>query len=118
MGRETEGVYAAYNNYNRSCGEMLVGEGLVDRDLGNKEYDNIMIDFIHSHLANFQCEDEACSNSNLEEDVDVDQWLKNIAVYSVTMGQDSLLGNGNNYYLADTGDGNGWKIVSSHFAGD
>lgn len=41
----------------------------------------------------------------------MEQFLKNFAVYSVTLNQNSPIGNGNNYYLAETGDGTGWKIV-------
>jgi len=37
--------------------------------------------------------------------------VKNFATYAVTVGLDSPLGNGNNYFLANTGDGKGLKIV-------
>lgn len=33
------------------------------------------------------------------------------SVYAVVINGDSPMGNGNNYYLADAGDGKGWKIV-------
>ena len=111
MGREYQSTMAAYNNYNRNCGEMLVGEGLIDRDLGTSTLDQEMKEYINSNLGAFDCSDAMCSNSDLASDVDVDQWLKNIAVYAVTVGQDSIVGNGNNYFLANSGDGNGWKIV-------
>lgn len=45
------------------------------------------------------------------QEVNVDQFLKNFAFYAVTLTQDSPLGNGNNYYLANAGDGMGWNIV-------
>jgi CotH kinase protein len=44
--------------------------------------------------------------------VDIENFLKSFAFYAATVQMDSPLGNGNNYYLAETGDGTGWKIVS------
>jgi CotH kinase protein len=43
--------------------------------------------------------------------VDIENFLKSFAFYAATIQSDSPLGNGNNYYLAQTGDGTGWKIV-------
>lgn len=92
------------------CGPMLVDEGIIDRDLGTSNWDEIMEDFIDDHLAASVC-DEGCANSNLAEEVDVENFLKNFAMYAVMTNTDSPLGNGNNYYLANAGDGTGWKIV-------
>ena len=44
--------------------------------------------------------------------VDTDQWLKNFAVYAVTLNNDSPLLNLNNWYIATMNGGeNDWKIV-------
>jgi hypothetical protein len=57
------------------------------------------------------CKTTDCSKTGLETAVDQENWLKNFAVYAVTITIDSPLGNGNNYFLAKSGDGKGWKIV-------
>jgi Lamin Tail Domain/CotH kinase protein len=135
---EFDDVELAYLRHNRDCGEMVVNEGLVDLDLGMKDWDSSMVQFFNSHLGEFKCEDvsdnivnwrsftnqsalpqltffcsfqEACQNSNLAQEVDIENFLKSFAFYAVTIQSDSPLGNGNNYYLAATGDGTGWKIV-------
>jgi hypothetical protein len=62
----------------------------IDRDLGHKEYDTEMAQFINNHLADNSC-NEYCQNSNLTNDeVNVDNWLKNFAVYAVALIQDSV----------------------------
>ena len=62
-------------------------------------------------MAQNRCEDATCSNSDLADDVDADQFLRNFAFYAITLTYDSPMGNGNNYYLANPGDGSKWKIV-------
>jgi CotH kinase protein/Lamin Tail Domain len=89
MGRENDDVLLAYLRYNQDCGTMLVEEGLIDRDLGNSEYDTEMAQFINNHLAGNVC-DEYCQNSNLANEVKMDNWLKNFAVYAVALIQDSV----------------------------
>jgi len=90
---------------------------LVDRDLGNKEWDASMKDFINSHLgANGKCEDDQClTKRDIQDKIDVDNWLKNFAVYAVVVEYDSPMGNGNNYFLATAGDSTldspKWKMV-------
>jgi hypothetical protein len=111
MGEENADAMSAYVRYDNDCGEMMVNEGMIDRDLGQKSWDPIMTDFINKHLANTGCSDELCTNSDLQSDVDVEQFLRNFAVYAATVTVDSPMGNGNNYLLASTGDGKGWKIV-------
>jgi len=99
------------------CGDFLLSHDLVDRDLGKKEWDAPMKDFINSHLsANGQCIDDQCSNKrDIQDQIDVDNWLKNFAVYAVIAEQDSPMGNGNNYFLATAGDSTldspKWKMV-------
>jgi len=103
------------------CGEFLLSHNLVDRDLGKKEWDAPMKDFINAHLSdNAGCLDDACSNKqDLRDKIDVDNWLKTFAVYAVIAAQDSPMGNGNNYYLATAGDSTPedprWKMVTSDF---
>jgi CotH kinase protein len=41
---------ALYLKYDNNCGEMLVEEGLMDRDLGTENWDNGMKDFINQYL--------------------------------------------------------------------
>jgi hypothetical protein len=50
-------VELAYVRYNQDCGEMVVNEGLVDLDLGMKDWDSSMMQFFNSHLGKFKCED-------------------------------------------------------------
>ena len=89
----------AYVRNGEDCGEMLVEEGLVDRDFGVDSWDPMMKAFINEHLSNSTCA-EGCVGSNLANEVDVDNFLKVFAVFSTIMHQDSPLGTGNNYYLA------------------
>jgi len=99
------------------CGDFLLSHDIVDRDLGKKEWDATMKDFINTHLGfNGQCENNQCSDKrDIRDQVDVDNWLKNFAVYAVVVGQDSPMGNGNNYFLATAGDSTldspKWKMV-------
>lgn len=108
---QREDAILAYVRCNEDCGVMNVEEGLIDRDLGVKAWESTMVTFINSNLANNIC-NAGCTNSDLPSQVDVENFLKNFAVYAVMMNGDSPLGNGNNYYLAATGDGTGWKIVA------
>jgi len=115
-------VVKAFYNYGfkseDDCGEFLISQGLIDRDMGTSEWDSSMKAFINSHLSvKGKCrKDMQCSNKkNIADVIDVDNWLKNFAVYSVTVVQDSPMGNGNNYFLAAAGDGNlefpKWKMI-------
>lgn len=83
-----------------TCGDLLVNEGLVDRELGRRN--KRMVDFIN-RLPDFSVEEYA-------EAVDVENFLKNLAAYAVSLAMDSPLGNGNNFLIADAGDGR-FKIV-------
>jgi len=83
-------------------GSFLVEQGLFDSDLGDKSLDDSMALFYDKHLGINACIDPECSNSDLEDDVDVTNFLKNFAVMACLLNHDSPLGNGNNYYLAQT----------------
>jgi len=120
--KERMSVVKAFYNYGfkseDDCGEFLISQGLIDRDMGTSEWDSSMKAFINSHLSvKGKCrKDMQCSNKkNIADVIDVDNWLKNFAVYSVTVVQDSPMGNGNNYFLAAAGDGNlefpKWKMI-------
>ena len=102
------------------CGAFLLSQGLIDRDLGTNEWDSAMEEFINSHLSvKGACQNTQCSNKRQISDlIDVDNWLKNFAVYATIVEQDSPMGNGNNYFLAaHAGDGGTlntpkWKMIS------
>lgn len=108
--REFDDVCLAYLREGEDCGKMLVDQGLVDRDLGQKQWDDVMSQFINDNLADNKC-DSGCANSNLASQVDTDNFLKNIAMMAVMVNLDSPLGIGNNYYLAQTGKNIGWNLV-------
>mmetsp|Transcript_21905 Transcript_21905/g.47372 ORF Transcript_21905/g.47372 Transcript_21905/m.47372 type:complete len:935 (+) Transcript_21905:136-2940(+) len=116
---ETNDVQLAYvrhhvenPNDEGKCGNFLVDQGLVDRDLGDKSRDALAAAFVDDHLADNACTDSMCSNSNLKNDVDTPQFLRNMAVMAVLLHQDSPLGNGNNWYMAYPGDDDGkWSMV-------
>jgi hypothetical protein len=71
MEEENSDAMSAYSRYNNDCGEMMLSEGLIDRDLGQKTWDPVMATFVNKHLANTGCTDSQCSNSDLKMDVDV-----------------------------------------------
>merc|ERR1712176_685810 len=105
-------VRAISEDSTTTCGEFLVNEGLFDRDLGMNSLDDSMASFYDKHLGSNMCIDSKCSNSDLKDDIDVTNFLKNFAVMAVLLNQDSPLGNGNNYYLAQaSGIDNKLKIV-------
>ena len=103
-------VILAYIRYGKNCGDMMVEEGLMDRDLGQKDYDDEMKDFVNQYLAGDMCK-EGCTNSDLAQQVDVDNFLKTLAFYASTLNMDSVISWLNNFYLAQTGDGK-WKLVA------
>lgn len=118
LGSVVRAFYDAGYTSASDCGDFLLSHNLVDRDLGKKGWDDTMSSFINSHLGvNGQCNDSQCLDKRLiKEQVDVDNWLKNFAVYAVTLEQDSPMGNGNNYFLAAAGDSTTktspkWKII-------
>jgi len=122
IGKERLSVVQAFyeKGYNTAddCGKFLLSQGLVDRDLGTNEWDSAMEKFINSHLSvKGACQNNQCSNKRQISDlIDVDNWLKNFAVYATIIEQDSPMGNGNNYFLAaHAGDGGTdtpkWKMI-------
>jgi CotH kinase protein/Lamin Tail Domain len=109
--RDMEDVILAWLRYNKDCAKMRMDEGLVDRDFGSSEVDDAMEDFLRDHLdlSRDFC-DPSCANSDLKDDVDVENVLKTLAFYAVTLNMDSPLGAGFNHYFVQTGDGRGWKL--------
>jgi CotH kinase protein/Lamin Tail Domain len=109
-------VAAAYQLNNEDCGETLVNEGIVDRDLGTNDYENNMKDFINQFYREDDKCDDACTNkARIDTVMDVQQALRTIAFYAVLVVSDSPIISGNNFYLAATGDGLGWKFVPYDF---
>merc|ERR1712029_739302 len=77
----------------------------VERDFGPESMDDPMVDFLERSFYNRSAHD-------LTDSVDVDQWLRNIAVYAIVVNMDSPMGIINNWYLASTNGGrDDWKIV-------
>eukprot|EP00520_Triparma_pacifica_P000531 CAMPEP_0118634400 /NCGR_PEP_ID=MMETSP0785-20121206/1521_1 /TAXON_ID=91992 /ORGANISM="Bolidomonas pacifica, Strain CCMP 1866" /LENGTH=951 /DNA_ID=CAMNT_0006525361 /DNA_START=344 /DNA_END=3199 /DNA_ORIENTATION=- len=107
--KEVEALLSAYKAYSGDCADVLVWEGLLDQDLGTSNWKEIMKSFYRD--IGEGCPDSACTGSKVPDQVDVDNWLKNFAWYAITEGQDSPMGNRNNWYLANANDGTGWKIV-------
>lgn len=113
-------VILAWLRYDKSCEDMIMGEDLIDRDLGTKDYNKEMREFITKDYSQEQKCDEGCTNTDLKERVDTENWLKSFAFYAVTANSDSPLINGNNFYLAQSGAENsggvgGWKFVPYDF---
>jgi len=114
---EFRDMIRAWKLHNRNCGEALVKEGRIDRDLGGKESEPMMKKFINDFLVHHDQDSGVCkknfdcSTTGLEKKVDADQWMKNYAFYAVLQAHDTPLGNGNNWYLAQAADGKGWKIL-------
>eukprot|EP00797_Seminavis_robusta_P004991 Sro1328_g263170.1 Spore coat protein (372) ;mRNA; r:7193-8308 len=93
---------------------MLLGEGLVEQDLGTKGFKKEIREWISMDYSDEVLCTENCANSNLAERVDQENWLKAFAFYAVTANSDTPLVNGNNFYLANGGTG-GWKLVPYDF---
>lgn len=118
--RDYYDVILAWLRNNRSCSDMLLETGLIERDLGKNDFKEQMEEFIRVDFSDEQVCDVGCTNSNLKNQVDVENWLKAFAFYAVTMNSDTPLINGNNYYLAQSGSEanggvGGWKIVPYDF---
>ena len=97
--------------YGQDCSEMLVEEGIVDHDLGTRNWEGEMKDWLDDHYNDNYCADAACADSDMEDTVNVDQFLANFAVMAVTMSTDSAINNQNNWFMANPGDGTGWAIA-------
>jgi len=118
--RDYEDTILAWLRHGKSCTDMLLETGLIDRDLGTNNFKSEMEEFIRIDFSDEQRCDVGCTNSNLKNRVDQENWLKTFAFYAVTMNSDTPLINGNNYYLAQSGSENnggvgGWKIVPYDF---
>ena len=118
--REERDVIAAWLKNGKDCGEMLLKNGLVDRDFGGSntanDNDGRMKSFFNTYLANGAadgcggaCDSDDNAGGNIYAQlqstpkVNVDDLLKNFAVYAVTVGTDSPIAGGNNYFLASPG---------------
>lgn len=75
---EAADVVLAYVRAGEECGSMLVEEGIIDRDLGGKEWTPVMESFVEEHLADNAC-DPGCTNSDLAAQSDTENMLKNFA---------------------------------------
>ncbi|CAB9516486.1 spore coat protein CotH [Seminavis robusta] len=116
----------AYLRYNQNCADMLVEEGLVDRDLGSSSWDSPMKKFIDAGAFDYPQAVDVTSAPALAEPLDPYEWmdtdstLKMIAFYAVALIMDSPMGNGNNFYWLQTGEeanggSGGWKIFPYDF---
>lgn len=94
-----------YIEHDQKCGLAMVEIGRVDRDYGPKSLEEPMIDFLDKSFFNE-------SAADLTDSVDIDQWLRNLATYTILLNVDSPIGIINNWYIATTDGGAGdWKIV-------
>jgi len=118
--RDKEDVVLAWLRRDKDCAKMRLEEGLVDLELASRgwkdEHKDDMEEFLHEHLdvVKSVC-DPGCTNSKLKDAVDVTNFLRTLAFYAVTLSLDSPLVSGFNYYLANTGDGSGWKLQAYDF---
>jgi hypothetical protein len=87
---------------------MLVQEGLVERDLGTRNWDSIMSAFINKYYIT----PVVSQDSDMDQQVDLENYLKTTAVLAFVLSQDSVLGSTNNHYMAQTGDDKGFKIIA------
>jgi len=89
--RDKRDAVAAWLAHGKDCGKMLLDEGLVDLDLGSgTTNDPRMKGFINTFLADDAargCRNATggCAASALADFVDVDDFLKNFAVYAVNL---------------------------------
>mmetsp|Transcript_9961 Transcript_9961/g.11569 ORF Transcript_9961/g.11569 Transcript_9961/m.11569 type:complete len:913 (+) Transcript_9961:168-2906(+) len=105
IGRERIDAVRAYVSHDDNCADSLIETGLVDRELGSKKGDKIMKEYIRNITE---------GTLNLEaagEQLDVSQYLKSAAFMAAVGHMDSPIGNQNNFLMARSGDGKGWKMV-------
>lgn len=103
--KDQSDMVKGYLEYDNKCGLAMVEMGRVDRDYGAKSIEETMVSFLDSKFYN-------TSVTDLTDNIDTDQWLKNLASYAVMLNVDSPLTIINNFYLATTEGGEGdWKIV-------
>jgi spore coat protein CotH len=100
-------VATLYLKHDEDCGEMLVQEGLVERDVGTKNWDIVVSAFINKYLV----APVVSGNSDMDQQVDLESFLKTTAVLAFVLSQDSVLGSTNDYYMAQAGDGKGLKLL-------
>ena len=106
----------AYEHHNKDCGDLLVEEDFMDLDIGNKDFNNVMKEFVNNFYRGDDRCSEGCENkAGIKDVVDVDQFLRVFAFYAVGTISDSPLNSEHNFYMAQTGDGLGWKIMPYDF---
>jgi len=95
-------VVLAYLRNDEDCATTLLEEGLLDQELGTDNWDNEIENFINQVMSFYRC-DPNCANSEINSsEVDVENMLKTFAFLAVTLNVNSLMGNVNNYYLAQS----------------
>jgi len=109
MGKETDDFAIGYVQNNSTCSLAAVNLGMVDRKLGPKSSEEAMRSFLDS---TFYSSDTGIGQVDRDL-VNDDQWIKNLAVYAVTLNMDSPMNNLNNWYLASAsgGENKDWSIV-------
>ena len=108
-------VVLAYARHDEQCPSTFLDEGLVDQELGTDNWDNEIEKFITEVMSFHRC-DPDCGNSNLADEVDVENFLKTFAFFAVALTVDSPLGNVNNHYLAqEESQEEKWKLVAFDF---
>ena len=117
MKKEFTDAMVAWEKSGKDCGKMALKYGRVERDFGGSDRktdnnDDRMMNFFNTYLAGpvvygcgAACDSDKGIYASLRNTplVDVAQWIKNMAVYAVAQGEDSPLGNGNNFYMASPG---------------
>jgi hypothetical protein len=104
VGPRLDDAARGYLAYGRDCGVSMVEIGRVDLKLGPETMKEPMADWLNSKFYNVTA-------TTYEGTIDMDQWLKNFAFYSVLGNRDTVISNINNWYLATTEGGNNWRIV-------
>ena len=107
--KEGEDFKKGYVENDSTCSLASVNLGMVDRKLGPKSSEEAMISFLDS---TFYSSDTGIGQVDRDL-VNDDQWIKNFAVYAVTLNIDSPMTKLNNWYLASAsgGENKDWSIV-------
>ena len=108
-------VVLAYVRNDEQCATTFMGEGLIDQELGTNNWDNEIENFINEAMSFHRCEPD-CVNSNLAQEVDLENFLKTFAFFAVALNVESPMGNVNNHYLAQSeSEEEKWKLVTFDF---
>jgi len=99
--KEVEDFKKGYVENNSTCSLASLNLGMVDRKVGPKSSEEAMRSFLDS---TFYSSDTGVGQVDRDL-VNDDQWIKNFAVYAVTVNLDSPMNNLNNWYLASASGG-------------